>query len=755
MEKISVVIVICKADLLERSIESVLKQSYKNIELIIINDCSSNFVDDCVAKFNDSRIKYYKLNKHVGQLYARNFGTGLATGEYVAYQDDGDYWEFDKLEKQMRIIKRGGNDFCFCAFECDGRYFINESLDINDLYRNILRQPMMSTDTLLCKKDVLLLEIGKFGSGICNIVDYPLSLKLSKSYKGAYINDVLVHQGTYDRYENRDNNNCDEELRVRCLLFKEYWIDIIRFGFEEEWLNELEKFRSCCESLIFEYEMRQIEEFRKKKLKEKKFIDKDNKDIVIDLCNEVVKAGVNFKTDAKVLEKKPQYVDDYCISSQGISNEELINIYIEKVLPYCINFANTGFMGFPDAGNSVGGMLGAILSDFLQQNLINETYCAPVATMMEIEVINTLRRVTGYNVNLKPTKIQDVGGIITYGGTGSNVTAMLLAREQFQVRVDDESKKNDYYVLIPKGIGHYSIGSSLRWLGSGHLVEVETNGYRYNLEALKKELIDRKGQVAAVVAYAGDSRTMTIEHLDDVVMLVKGIDKNIWCHADACHGFSLLFSDKLKEKMRGIECFDSMSCDPHKVLALPYSCSALVLKDVDKLNLISSESDLIMDEPFAFGKITPFIGSKSWVSLKLWSVMKSLGISGIGEMINKRKQMADTFAYKIDATDKFAIINDIDFNSVVFMWKKDIDETDTEQLNFINKKIYDRLKEEGKVYLHQFPIKNLSNSLQYGETYYVLRYMSGNINLTEEEMDDYIEYISAIAEECCEQYRKK
>ena len=47
-------------------------------------------------------------------------------------------------------------------------------------------------------------------------------------------------------------------------------------------------------------------------------------------------------------------------------------------------------------------------------------------------------------------------------------------------------------------------------------------------------------------------------------------DENIWLHADACHGFSLGFSEKHKHKIKGIEKFDSISTDPHKVLDLPY-----------------------------------------------------------------------------------------------------------------------------------------------------------------------------------------
>ena len=81
-----------------------------------------------------------------------------------------------------------------------------------------------------------------------------------------------------------------------------------------------------------------------------------------------------------------------------------------------------------------------------------------------------------------------------------------------------------------------------------------------------------------VVAYVGDSRTMSIDNLQEIYNIVKGEDENIWLHADACHGFSLAFSKKLKSKVKGLELFDSISTDPHKVLMIPYTLSALLIK---------------------------------------------------------------------------------------------------------------------------------------------------------------------------------
>lgn len=435
------------------------------------------------------------------------------------------------------------------------------------------------------------------------------------------------------------------------------------------------------------------------------------------------------------------------IGTEGIHIEEIIKQFKTNIMPSCSNFSNTGFMGFPDAGNSIAGLVGSIYSDLLQQNLINESFCAPVATKMEIELICTLRKLAGYSMKKTITKISDIGGIITYGGTGSNTIAMMLARENRNLNTLEEGVKNPekFKVIIPKNIGHYSIASSLKWLGCGNqLLEVETENYRYNINELKRVLEYEKGNIMAVIAYAGDSRTMSIDHLEEIADTVKKSDPTIWCHVDACHGFSLLFSEKHKSKLKGINKFDSISCDPHKVLALPYCCSALLLKNGDDFELISSNSDLIMSEQFAFGRITPFIGSKSWISLKLWFVMKHLGTKGIGKMIDERIDMANYFAEKIKKDEEMVLMNQPDFNSIVFIYKGSCE--NSEEINFINTKIYKRMKKEGKFYLHQFPLVDDCKAIDGGK-YTVLRYMSGNANLTKRKIDECINYIKQLAKE--------
>ena len=264
---------------------------------------------------------------------------------------------------------------------------------------------------------------------------------------------------------------------------------------------------------------------------------------------------------------------------------------------------------------------------------------------------------------------------------------------------------------------------------------------------MKKALEENKGKVMCVVVYVGDSRTMTIENLKEVHKLVKSFDENIWLHADACHGFSLAFSDKLRKKISGLELYDSISTDPHKVLAIPYCVSAMLIKDPEKMKLIASTSDLIMQEDYALGQITPFIGSKSWVSLKIWFLMQNMGIEKIGKIIERRHQTALDFAEIIKSTDDFILLNDVNINSVVFMYNGGNKNYTIDELNKLNVSIQQKMLSDGKYYLHKFSLPDDKGVIEKGAILYPLRYMSGNDNITNDNLYEILDYIRKIAKE--------
>lgn len=475
------------------------------------------------------------------------------------------------------------------------------------------------------------------------------------------------------------------------------------------------------------------------------------------LLHQVVDSGIDFKLHKEFKQHNMSgynWEDSSIFEFPYIGSDlpDLILLFEKEVLPYCTNFSSETFMGFPDSGNSIAGIAGAIMSDLLQQNLINASFCAPIGTFIEMAVIQWLRNIVGYKPSIidDMSDISDVGGIITYGGTGSNSIAMLLARENYMSGTMSNGvvDPSHCHVILPKGIGHYSIKSSLMWIGCGdHTIEVPTISFRYNLLELERTLLKNKGKVMSVVAYVGDSRSMTIDHLKEVAELVKGIDPKIWLHADACHGFSLGFSEKLRSKIQGIELFDSISTDPHKVLMLPYTISALLLRDPQTIKKIMTTSDLIMSEPYAFGQVTPFIGSKSWISLKLWFALKNFGIKGVGEIIEKRCENAQYLKRKLIKSKEFIVLNDVDINSVMFMYVKDKHNISCpiDNINLLNQKIKQKIDDDGRYYLHQFPINDNNMVLGNNILVYPLRYMSGNPNLSHTDINAMVDYVMSVA----------
>ena len=99
------------------SIQSVIDQTYKNWELIIVDDCSTDNTDDVVLRFEDSRIKYLKNEKNYGAALTRNRALREANGEWIAFLDSDDLWYPEKLEKQVEFMRANGLVFSYHNYE--------------------------------------------------------------------------------------------------------------------------------------------------------------------------------------------------------------------------------------------------------------------------------------------------------------------------------------------------------------------------------------------------------------------------------------------------------------------------------------------------------------------------------------------------------------------------------------------------------------------------------------------------------------
>lgn len=179
-----------RAHLLPRAIASVLAQTYRNIELIVVNDASTDSTADVLAAIGDPRLRVIHREVNKGAAAARNAGIAAARGEYVSFQDDDDYWLVQKLEKQVAALTAPGQTagWCLSAYirhEPDRDAYIGGAWYIRQLdYARGIGQEgpnwsLIATPGWLVRLG-LLQDLGGFDERIRSWDDWELGLRLSQ-----------------------------------------------------------------------------------------------------------------------------------------------------------------------------------------------------------------------------------------------------------------------------------------------------------------------------------------------------------------------------------------------------------------------------------------------------------------------------------------------------------------------------------------------------------------------------------------------
>ncbi|WP_163195543.1 glycosyltransferase family 2 protein [Clostridium thermarum] len=215
MDKVSVIIPTYNRDkTIERAIKSVLNQTYNNIEIIVVDDNSSDKTCDIVNSIDDDRIKYIKLNSNMGACYARNVGIKQASGNYIAFQDSDDSWHKDKLEKQIKYLKDNGFDVVSCVLlqiyeNGKTNKFPSIRLDKIKLSKYIYRGNIYSTITILGKKGCF--ENIMFDERLPRFQDWDLMIRMSQEYNVGILDECLV-----DAYIQRDSISQNSKKAVEA-----------------------------------------------------------------------------------------------------------------------------------------------------------------------------------------------------------------------------------------------------------------------------------------------------------------------------------------------------------------------------------------------------------------------------------------------------------------------------------------------------------------------------------------------------------
>lgn len=209
-----------RAATISRSITSVLNQSYSALELIIVDDGSTDDTSIVVASFTDKRLRYFKLDQNVGGSGARNFGIKKANGNFIAFQDSDDEWLVNKLRSDIKIFDEDANIDCVFSryWQIDGLFskvVPSSYLTVSDsLSRSLLVRNLIGTPTVILKRDVLR-RVNGFNMLLPRYQDWELFIRISREFKIHMNTDINVI--AYVSGDSLSNNNLAHLTALRII----------------------------------------------------------------------------------------------------------------------------------------------------------------------------------------------------------------------------------------------------------------------------------------------------------------------------------------------------------------------------------------------------------------------------------------------------------------------------------------------------------------------------------------------------------
>lgn len=207
-----------RAEMLKRAVESVLAQTYQDLELVIVDDGSTDDTDEVIASFQDPRIRVLRHQKARGASAARNTGIAHSNGELIAFLDDDDEWLPTKLEKQepvlMQAPKTVGLVYCWMDYFKGDKLIREHHPELRGhVFSQVLdRQRLGGCPTLLVRRQVVD-DVGGFDESLPRGNDGDFIRRVCRKYRVDFVPEVLVRVQV--GHSERISSNCEQSLRNR------------------------------------------------------------------------------------------------------------------------------------------------------------------------------------------------------------------------------------------------------------------------------------------------------------------------------------------------------------------------------------------------------------------------------------------------------------------------------------------------------------------------------------------------------------
>lgn len=474
--------------------------------------------------------------------------------------------------------------------------------------------------------------------------------------------------------------------------------------------------------------------------------DKSSKENYITLINQVSQAVANAFTDNKAYsgptpEKLKEIIhQESILPEKGLGWTEVFNLVKEKILPNLLRTPSTDYMAHlhgPSLVETIGAEL--IIATFNQS--MDSWDQSPVATEIEVEVINHLCRLYGY--------CENSDGVFTSGGSQSNQTAIILARDWFCNKILNWDIKKyglpgnfNKLKMYTSEISHFSMEKSAHILGLGYesVVKVPVdNKKKMDIEKLKSLIAEDKkaGNIPfLIVGTVGTTDFGSIDNLEELAEIAH--NNKMWLHADAAYGSGVIMSDKYSNRIKGIEKCNSITVDFHKMFLMPISASAVLVKDKTTFDALTIHADYLNREEDEEDGYTNLVDksiqtTRRFDALKVWISFQVRGKEGWSELINTSMENAQYLYKQLKSDNDFEVITEPEISSVVFRYSNCKDDNTADE---VNKKVRRSLIHDHGIVIGQ----TVSNG------HVCLKFTLLNPLITNEKLDELLNLIKTLSE---------
>nr|WP_106779162.1 aminotransferase class I/II-fold pyridoxal phosphate-dependent enzyme [Lysinibacillus timonensis] len=352
-------------------------------------------------------------------------------------------------------------------------------------------------------------------------------------------------------------------------------------------------------------------------------------------------------------------------SIQGTSTEDILK-QLQEILRNSMNPLTSNYIGHMDSIPTLISCLGEFVTTAINNNMLS-IEMSPVFSQMEVQVLRKIAQMFGFN--------DQSSGVMASGGSLANLQALAVARNhKLNVKEAGLTRLLEQPVILVSEASHTSLhkAAMLLGLGTSSVIEVKSNknSQMDTLDLEKKiiSLLEEGKKPFAVVATAGTTVTGSIDPILSIAEIAERY--GLWLHVDAAYGGALVFSEKYRHLLSGIERADSITFNPQKWMYVAKTCAMVLFKNLELL-----ETDFRISAPYMndtyftnLGEIS-VQGTRHADILKLYLSLQHIGLSGYEQLLNESYLLVKEFVNQVKNRSYLELASEPDTNLCCFRGK--------------------------------------------------------------------------------------